>query len=754
MLALEGRQLGNYDVVRRIRVGGMGAVYEGKQRTAFDRRVAIKVILGNYATDRDMRRRFVREARTVARLHHPHILPLIEYGDEQGLLYLVMPFIEGGTLTSYLRRSLPDLHEVAAIYQQLLDAVEYAHDEGLIHRDIKSSNVLLEQRRSGTPYVYLADFGLVRTSRQAELEQAGVPIPLDQVPGTPHYMAPEQTRGIVTTASDIYALGVLLYQMLTGELPYDDPDEVQVIQMHLSAPIPSPCDRDASIPADLDEVIRTAMAKRMEDRYGSVSELRQAFLAAIQETAVNDDDLPINEVFPIPGSGRPISTPLLPVEPPAPSSILERRARAVANPALVRREQRVTDDARKNRQRITEPVDGQARRKRFTRSTLAAMIVPVVLLVLLIVPRLLGVGLFPVGVPLVGADPTTTISVLPQSKALQDTFLLTASPQVKNADVSTRIIPDHSVGATATDSRSTPATGTTTIAGVQARGIVLFVNSNDSVISVPLGVTFTSTSGVQVQISQSVDVPARHGGRNGTISTSAVALMSGTAGNIPPYTLSTKCCNGLTVSNPYPFSGGVNAHQVHVVSQADVNGVSGPLSSLLQQQVLKQILKKLHPGEVIAEPPVYNTTVAPDSPVGTQVDHVNVQVTASTMVMVYNRNDASFVAGQLLSAQALQALGNSYQLQGTATVDPPRIVKPGKNGIIYLSVTVHEVWLYSFSFQQLKQWKQTIKGDTLVKALAFLNEQPGVAAVQIHLPFGADHLPTSVDQINIALTGK
>src|SRR6266699_6177136 len=198
MLALEGKQLGNYEVVRRIRVGGMGAVYEGKQRTAFYRRVAIKVILGNYATDRDMRRRFVREARTVARLHHPHILPLIEYGDEQGLLYLVMPFIEGGTLTSYLRRSLPDLHEVAAIYQQLLDAVEYAHDEGLIHRDIKSSNVLLEQRRSGMAYVYLADFGLVRTLRPDSMDDTGKmskPIPLDQVPGTPQYMAPEQTRG-------------------------------------------------------------------------------------------------------------------------------------------------------------------------------------------------------------------------------------------------------------------------------------------------------------------------------------------------------------------------------------------------------------------------------------------------------------------------------------------------------------------------------------------------------------------------------
>src|SRR5579884_3849831 len=248
MLALEGRQLGNYDVIRRIRVGGMGAVYEGRQRTAFGRRVAIKVILGDYAADPDMRRRFAREARTIARLHHPHILQLIEFGDEQGFLYLVMPFIEGGTLTGYLRRHLPDVHEVSTIFLQLLDAVEYAHDEGLIHRDIKSSNVLLESRRSGPPYAYLADFGLVRTSRQAEMEQQGRPIPLEQVPGTPHYMAPEQTRGIVTTSTDIYALGVLLYQLLTGELPYHDPDDIRVIQMQMQAPIPAPSDHDASIP--------------------------------------------------------------------------------------------------------------------------------------------------------------------------------------------------------------------------------------------------------------------------------------------------------------------------------------------------------------------------------------------------------------------------------------------------------------------------------------------------------------------------
>src|SRR5215471_17658468 len=143
---------------------------------------------------------------------------------------------------------------------------------------------------------------MVGTSQRTHLAQEGKPIPLDQVPGTPYYMAPEQTRGIVTVATDIYALGVLLYQMLVGELPYDDPDEIKVIQMHLHAPVPSPCDRDASIPVELGEVVRTAMAKRAEDRFGSVAELRSAFLAAVESPPVvrqsapaYEDVLPLDE---------------------------------------------------------------------------------------------------------------------------------------------------------------------------------------------------------------------------------------------------------------------------------------------------------------------------------------------------------------------------------------------------------------------------------------------------------------------------
>lgn len=752
MLALEGRQLGNYDVIRRIRAGGMGAVYEGKQRTAFDRRVAIKVILGNYASDREMRRRFAREARTIARLHHPHILPLIEFGDEQGLLYLVMPFIEDGTLTSYLRRNLPDLNEVSTIYQQLLDAVEYAHDEGLIHRDIKSSNVLMEQRRSGSPYIYLADFGLVRTSRQAELEQSGKPIPLEQVPGTPHYMAPEQTMGIVTTASDIYALGVLLYQLLTGELPYDDPDEVRVIQMQLNAPIPFPSDRDASIPVELSEVVQKAMAKQVEDRYASVAELRSAFLVAIQGSTVNvaGADLPANES--ITYSNRPLSVPLVPFE-PVPVPIMEprepRRPRAIAAPAVGRVKQRNTDSVREQLQRTTEPV--RKSHKRFHLSIVATVCAPILLLILLVVPRFLGMSLFPVGVPILGADPTTTISVTPQSKPLQGTYLLTASPQTQSPNVTTRIIPDRQISTSATTSRTTRTTGITSYAGTQAHGSILLINSSKVAATLPAGIIFSTTTGIEVETSQSVYVPARQFGENGTVSATAVAVYAGAAGNIPANVLATKCCDGIAVSNPYPFSGGVEAHQAHVVMQADIDSASNPVISSLEQQVVRQITQKMHTGEVVSAAPIYQVLVTPNAPVGTVVDQVTVQITVSTTMTAYNRTLANQVAIALLNGEGAQTLGNHYQLAGTPNVDMPRVVDQGKNGVLYLSVLVHESWVYTFSAQQLEQWKQSIKGETSEAALAFLNEQTGVAAIQIHLPFGADHISTIIDQIKIEL---
>ncbi len=713
MLTLEGTQLGNYDVVRRMRVGGMGAVYEGRQRTAFGRRVAIKVILGNYVNDREMRRRFAREARTVAQLHHPHVLQLIEFGDEQGILYLVMPFIEGGTLTGYLRRGLPDLNDVAAIFLQLLDAVEYAHDEGLIHRDIKSSNVLLEARRSGPPYVYLADFGLVRHSEQSEAEQVGKPIPLDQIPGTPHYMAPEQARGIVTTATDIYALGILLYQMLVGELPYDDPDDVKVVKMHLDAPVPSPCDHDASIPAELGEVVCKAMSKRAEGRFANVAEMRQAFLAAIDGpvSAVDGDYdlLEMDELIVTPSPGQRVSVPLTEPEPADPAPVMPVKRRRIAARMPARARQPVKSSLNRNR-------------RRFTLSAVAATLIPLILLLLLIMPRVFGFSFFPTGFPLFSTSSVASISVTVQSKTLRDTFLLTASPQVRQPNLETRVIPDRTISSTAMDSRTVATTGSNSIPGAQAGGSVRFDNSSQSTVSVPAGIIFTTTTGVQVKL------------------------------NIPANTLNTTCCNNqVVVSNPGPFAGGVDPRVVHVVTQADLDGVSHELYTQLQQRALQQLQKQFAANEVEDAQPTYVTKVVSDSLVGAQENQVRVQVSVSASVLVYNRAMARQLAKQLLSKQAIILLDSNYQLKGSPAVSTPVIVQPGSHGLIYLSVSVHGLWIYKLSSQQINSWLQSIKGATPTLAKAYLSSQPGIAGVQIQLPFGTDHLPVSVDSIKIVL---
>ncbi len=767
MLSLEGKQLGNYEVIRRIRVGGMGAVYEGKQRTAFDRRVAIKVILGDYATDRDMRRRFAREAQTVARLHHPHILPLIEFGEEQGMLFLVMPFIDGGTLTSYLRRSLPPLAEVAAIYQQLLDAVEYAHDAGLIHRDIKSSNVLLEQRRSGAPYVYLADFGLVRNSRKAELEQTGKQIPLDQVPGTPHYMAPEQTRGIITTSTDIYAMGVLLYQMLTGELPYNDEDDVRVIQMHLYTPVPAPSDFDSSIPRELDAVVRVAMAKRSEDRFQTIAELRKAFLAAVKGPIEVVEDLPMEvEFIPQPVVLKrsvhlqelpsPVPMPLpVPLAPP-------RRIRNEPSPMQVRERHerqdkpRITEDTFKNpkeKQRITEePPPLRRKRRGVTLPLLATMAIPTVLLLLLLMPRVLGISFFPSGFPLFGTLPVATVYVTSQAKTLQASYVLTASPKTSTPDLVAHTIPDRVLQSAANASQTVQTTGTKSIAGVQAQGSIEFSNSrNTQVVVNPL--VLTSSSGVHVQLTQAVSVPPHQDGKDGKATGIAVAVNEGISGNIAAHTLDGTCCgNGISARNNNAFSGGVDAQVLHIVAQTDLDNAQNTLLPKLQQQVEQNLQHQLPSDETTAGEPLYTITTTSSATVGSQVDQVQVQVQVTGRIPSYSRNVMNQVATQLLTKQA-QTLDPGYQLQSTPFVAAPHVDVQGKDGLVYLNVAVHGTWVYIFSNEQKSQWLQGIKGKTPAAALAYLSTQKGVASVRIDLPFQADHFPTTTNDIIINTDG-
>lgn len=260
-------RFGNYDLVRRIDIGGMGEVYFAYQRSAFGRAVAIKIIRSDLVHDITARTRFLREAEVSAHLKHEHILPLFEFGEDQGRLFLVTPYIEGGTLARRIKSGPLSLPEVRQLFIPLVQAVAYIHRRGVVHRDLKPSNVLLDEE-DGRVYVRLIDFGIASIQgsiASPELTTAGTEV------GTIAYMAPERLSGVVAPGSDIYSLGVILYQMLTGQFPESQ----------------QPLD----LPQPLEYVVRHCIATRPEDRFATAEEVLKNFERAYQFLTTSSQQL-------------------------------------------------------------------------------------------------------------------------------------------------------------------------------------------------------------------------------------------------------------------------------------------------------------------------------------------------------------------------------------------------------------------------------------------------------------------------------
>lgn len=252
----------NYDLIQRIDVGGMGEVYLARQRNAFDREVAIKIIRSDLVHDQVARQRFLREAEVTAHLLHEHILPLIEFGEEDGRLFLVTPYIEGGTLARRLLRGALTLAEAHQLFTALVKAIAYIHRKGVVHRDLKPSNILLDiDNEGGQVYVRLIDFGIASLAGS----QASPPLTTGggEV-GTVIYMAPERLDGVAAPSNDIYSLGIILYQMLTGTLP-------------------SPEGQITTMPFPVYEFIRRCIAVSPNDRYTNADEVLAAFEGSYQE---------------------------------------------------------------------------------------------------------------------------------------------------------------------------------------------------------------------------------------------------------------------------------------------------------------------------------------------------------------------------------------------------------------------------------------------------------------------------------------
>ncbi len=272
---LSGRQLRPYHIVALLGEGGMAAVYKAYHPT-MDRFVALKILAKHAAGDPQFAARFQQEARVLAHLQHPHILPVYDFGEADGYAYLAMPFIESGTLVSLMKsRPLP-LSQVRRIVTQIGDALDYAHSHGLIHRDVKPSNVLLDARGN----CLLTDFGI------AKIMQSSLRLtPTDGLIGTPAYMSPEQGLGdVLDLRSDVYSLGIILYELTTGRPPYEAETPMAVVIKHIHDPLPAPGALNPELPPSLEQVILKALAKKREDRFASAGEFVQALKAAIPET--------------------------------------------------------------------------------------------------------------------------------------------------------------------------------------------------------------------------------------------------------------------------------------------------------------------------------------------------------------------------------------------------------------------------------------------------------------------------------------
>ncbi len=280
MALLEGQILDRYELRRVIGKGGMANVYEA-QDLQFQRKVAVKVFKRE---DENMLRRFIREARVMASLRHEHLVPIIDSGqcqlDGDSRYYIVMPFLEGGTLRARIRRSPLSLQEACHCIREIANALDYIHSQGIIHRDIKSSNVLIDADGE----CYLTDFGIARiTSDETQLTSTG------DVLGTVDYVAPElfEADRRAEARSDLYSLGVLLYEMVTGRLPFTAENQLVVVSMHMYQRPPSPRSIAPHISSQVEQVIYKALEKKPEQRYASAIELAEAFCRAVDASNKN-----------------------------------------------------------------------------------------------------------------------------------------------------------------------------------------------------------------------------------------------------------------------------------------------------------------------------------------------------------------------------------------------------------------------------------------------------------------------------------
>lgn len=282
-----GQTLGSYRIISEIGVGGMASVYKAYQ-ASMDRHVAIKVLPKQLAESEEFVKRFQQEARTIAKLEHPYILPVFDYGEENGTTYFVMRYLEAGTLKEKIQSGPLSLKEIDRIFTQLADALGYAHAQGVVHRDLKPANALVDANGN----LFLTDFGIAKLLESASPRLTQT----DAILGTPAYISPEQAAALdVDQRSDIYSLGIILYEMVTGHVPYTADTPLAVILKHLQDPLPLPSKIKPDISPAIEQVILKALAKDPDDRFSTTNDFLSAWKDALAGISLHTEKVPASQ---------------------------------------------------------------------------------------------------------------------------------------------------------------------------------------------------------------------------------------------------------------------------------------------------------------------------------------------------------------------------------------------------------------------------------------------------------------------------
>jgi len=563
--SLSGQILGGkYLVKELLGEGGFGMVYAG-QHLLLDRPQAIKLLLERYFRQPKFRERFLREAKLVATLDHLHIVHIDDFGLEEqaAKAYLVMPFLGRGTVQDILKeareqqRSL-DMEQVVSFLEQISSALDYAHQHGVVHLDLKPQNLLIHDDER----VLLADFGLAHVLKQGDLE-GGTSLKY----GTAHYMAPEHIQGHPGKQSDVYALGVMLYQMLTGRRPFEEEGltPAAVMMKHVTE-LPPPLQKwRPELQQELEGVLERALAKEVAQRYQSAGELLKAFkdalthaqgrLRKVQEERVCE----AGEVVPMLGALVPspvvpstqgvnssLSHPLSVQTPTGPHSLGSPVSVPPAQPQAQKQNAKMRKDSSGNMAIVSATIQKVGPRPRG------------------------GVG-SPEGMP-----PARGMVRGHRPDRDRRWFLALGLLLLTSLGVCGTIV-SASPGTLA---RLGLGTGIKQTPGVRATGTITFYNAAFIDQQVHAGTTFNLAGGIRIVTDRAVDIPHQAGtppySHSGVASVSAHATAVGPAGNIAALTIDGACCSAdgsIFAKNLTAFTGGQDPQNVNFVQQRDISGI-------------------------------------------------------------------------------------------------------------------------------------------------------------------------------------